>query len=880
MNIFRRVAVNSLKTAKSRTIVTIVGVVLSACLFTVVTTAIFSVYEMVVDMLFGNAGDYQLRIYDNDNRYYNNMCNDKGIKIVSKLNEVGYGRVNIDYTPYGVMPEEADSLKPKMYIYSREKIEEDYIGVKILDGKKPTKVDEIIISESMSANLGDLGQIGDYINISLIDINEDMDDTTDFDRNVKYADYKIVGIFEKDNESFVSKKEYAFTYSGENIGQQGKLFFIKYDENTYNKKVLFDEYKLTKLEAKKNNIWYELNGKAKVRNLFIVIFVLNSVYFIIFLATCIMMSSTFSISYNERIKQLGLIKSLGATKRQLRKTINYEANYVAIIGVPIGVLLGVVSMKIIEFIMKSNIQSSGLMAYFRQYDIDIRYNASIEALLISLVFSVLTIKVAALGTLFKVSRIKTIEAIREGKTLKLKPKKLKVGRLFLKFASVEKFMSKKYYKASKKKYRVTVISLAVSIVVITSTYTSYDYLIRSFDSSINSLDYDIRVNECENPSPTYSVSLYNYRRVKNGIKNIKSIKNIGIYAKDDVGLPMCTISKTCFTDEAKKNIELLIDGEEEKSDSYEVMLSNLYVDEDTYMNIITEAGLDYIKYTSTDSPPAILYNVVDEVSVYSEKKQFNNVLKNPIYQLDLKYESDEENVEQKPKSIVIGDMLNTRLKGLDSYSASSLYLIYPDKMAENVQNYTIAFDAKDYDTMIKDLKSWMKANNISEDYVENTMETKKIIESTSGITKLTSNGFIVLVIIIAMANVFNTITANILTRKRDFAVLKSTGMSNKVINKMLIYECITYGTKAVIYGTILSGLSISSLAMLIYEEKKELMTNNEVLGFLSCLNEAIPWKVMIGSIVLVYIVVFISAFYALNRVKKHNIIETLKNDLV
>jgi ABC-type antimicrobial peptide transport system permease subunit len=58
------------------------------------------------------------------------------------------------------------------------------------------------------------------------------------------------------------------------------------------------------------------------------------------------------------------------------------------------------------------------------------------------------------------------------------------------------------------------------------------------------------------------------------------------------------------------------------------------------------------------------------------------------------------------------------------------------------------------------------------------------------------------------------------------------------------------------------------------------MNNNALLGFLTCLNEAIPWKVMIGSIVLVYIVVFISAFYALKRVKKNNIIETLKNDLI
>jgi putative ABC transport system permease protein len=187
--------------------------------------------------------------------------------------------------------------------------------------------------------------------------------------------------------------------------------------------------------------------------------------------------------------------------------------------------------------------------------------------------------------------------------------------------------------------------------------------------------------------------------------------------------------------------------------------------------------------------------------------------------LNLNYEPDEENIEQLPKTIVIGDTVNTRLKGLDTVTASSLYLIYPDYMAQNVQSYTIAFDAKDYDAMIKGVESWRKSNNISEDSIENTMETKKILESTRGITRLTSNGFIVLVIMIAMANVFNTITANILTRKRDFAVLKSTGMSDKVINKMLVYECITYGTKSVIYGMILAGMSVSSLAWVIYEEK-------------------------------------------------------------
>ena len=121
-----------------------------------------------------------------------------------------------------------------------------------------------------------------------------------------------------------------------------------------------------------------------------------------------------------------------------------------------------------------------------------------------------------------------------------------------------------------------------------------------------------------------------------------------------------------------------------------------------------------------------------------------------------------------------------------------------------------------------------------------------------------------LISLIAAANVFNTITTNINLRRREFAMLKSVGMTAKGMNKMMNFECIMYGTKALIYGLPVSA----GVTFLIYRAINEGIDTDFF----------IPWRAVIIAVLSVFIVVFSTMMYSMSKIKKDNPIDALKNE--
>ena len=132
------------------------------------------------------------------------------------------------------------------------------------------------------------------------------------------------------------------------------------------------------------------------------------------------------------------------------------------------------------------------------------------------------------------------------------------------------------------------------------------------------------------------------------------------------------------------------------------------------------------------------------------------------------------------------------------------------------------------------------------------------------IIKVFAYGFIILISLIAAANVFNTITTNINLRRRDFAMLKSVGMDDKGMRKMLNFECILYGTKALIYGLPVSV----GVTYLIY---RSIRRGIDTEFF-------IPWTAVGIAVLSVFIVVFVTMMFSMNKIKKDNPIDALKNE--
>ncbi|MEH7248187.1 FtsX-like permease family protein [Neobacillus niacini] len=125
-------------------------------------------------------------------------------------------------------------------------------------------------------------------------------------------------------------------------------------------------------------------------------------------------------------------------------------------------------------------------------------------------------------------------------------------------------------------------------------------------------------------------------------------------------------------------------------------------------------------------------------------------------------------------------------------------------------------------------------------------------------------GFITLISLISIANIFNTISTSISLRKREFAMLRSVGMTPKGFNKMIQYESIFYGVKALTYG-----LPISVLVM---------FGIHRSTGYTFEYGFQLPWMSIFFVIVVIFLIVGSAMLYSISKIKNKNIIESLKQE--
>lgn len=127
-------------------------------------------------------------------------------------------------------------------------------------------------------------------------------------------------------------------------------------------------------------------------------------------------------------------------------------------------------------------------------------------------------------------------------------------------------------------------------------------------------------------------------------------------------------------------------------------------------------------------------------------------------------------------------------------------------------------------------------------------------------------GFIVVITLIGVTNIFNVLTSNMQLRQNEFAMLKSVGMTKKEFNRMINLEVLFYSSKSLIYGCIL-GILGSYLIHTSYSEKLELPYH-------------LPLGAIIISVVFVFIIVYTIMRYSIKKINKQNIIETIRKETI
>lgn len=854
MNIFGKVTTKTMKQNKVRTIVTIIGIILSTAMFTAVTTFSSSLIDFMHKTDIYNDGNYQLSGTDVDFDKYTELKGDKRVADIAKAEILGYGDIK-----------SSNEDKPYLYIIAGDDNCFDMLPIHLIDGKMPENKNEIIIPSHLYTN-GDVKyNIGDSLKIELG--KRYTDETKEYTLN-QYNSYDIdevlitetqktftvVGIYDRANfENFYAPGYTAISYSNEK-NQEGTLeVYFNVNNPTKN---LDNVVKDILPDAKYNWDIISYSGILQYSNITLTLWLMAGIFIaIIMVGSVMLIYSAFSISVSERTKQFGLLSSVGATKKQIRKSVFYEAGVVSIIGIPIGVLCGVLGIGVTLWLLSDKFKS----LLTSPYSVDLKVEA--YSIIIAIIVAFLTIIISAIIPSLRATRISAIDAIRQKNDVKISKRKRrnKKYRLTYKLFKLEGVLANKYFLRSKKKYRTTIFSLAISIILFISTSTYCAYLNSLVSDNVYSYNYDLTYNSYKNEM---SEGIFEKLKGAEGLEQICGMS----YKNGQLKLDEKYMSESFkdFVDEGSK-----IDGYSQESLST-VDVGVVYLDDDYYKEYIAELGINDEDYTNLNNPPALYYNNGKRILYYDNdrytyKFDYLNDLVSEI-SVEAYGDSNDDNADKKISNYELGKKV-TELPMPLMDNTSSLYIIYSmSSVDEDIQFNSIYFKAKDHEKLVDSVKEILEDNQMhtSDSYLMDIKERQQENQNMLIIVNVFSYGFITLISLICIANVFNTISTNIALRRKDFAMLRSIGLTNKGINRMMSYECVLYGLRAIFFGLPLA----LAFSYLIWSS----------VNYAGEMEYQLPLTSIGVAVSCVFLVVALSMIYAIRKIKKDNPIEALKNE--
>lgn len=838
MNIFGKMAQSTLKKNKTRTAVTIIGVILSAAMIMAITTFISSLRNFMVEQILIKDGAWHAEAYSVSAGKFNELSMNDQVKKAVKMENLGYAKlyhkgsagVNTSYFNLQGYFDDAYDLAP----------------VLLTAGRYPENDSEIIVPEMLFQNckykVGDklALTVGDRVSKqngqTLYQCDEfNMDDsgklTEKFVKRYKKT-YTVVGLFRRLGFENATADTVVTKASGSENVTYRAFFTLKNPKKVYD----FINGELYDLRTKTHSDLLMYNGISNNdgfnKTLYAVAGVLIS---LIVLGSVSLIYNAFSISVQERIKQFGLMASVGATKKQIRKTIYHEAFIVSLIGIPLGVLGGIGGAAVTLRALRGNFE---LLLNSDAYS-TVRVHASAKAVAVAVIIAFITVMISALIPAKKASKITPIEAVRQTNDIKIGKKEVKTSPVTKKLFGIEGMIASKNFKRNRKKYRSTIVSLTMSIVLFISASSFTQYLKKSMDIAVGTFDYDIEftVPESENADKVFDL-LKSADCVTSAYK-AEIVYFNGRFDADRVLKP----EKEYVSDKGRYDEPFtLYYLSDEEFDKY---ARRERIDPADYYN----AGLKAIAYDNVRKREGNKY-------VESRLIADHNA---PLAISAIHYEGN------RKYNITAAEFAAAPPRGAQAVS-ESIILIMPQSSADIFKNFgyvTMRFNSSDYKITCKQMNDMLKENG----FAGSVYSIKEMLASQQAmidIVSVFSYGFILLISLISVANVFNTISTNIHLRRREFAMLRSVGMTGRGFNKIMIIECIFYGVKSVIYGLIISAAAVFA----IYKA----MSSGVGMRFI------LPWAAAATAVASVFAVVLITMIYAMRKVKKQNTIETIKDD--
>ena len=847
MSILNDLTIKNLKLNKKRTIVTIVGIILSTALM------------VGIGLLFSSFQDYMIRETISYNGKYEAEYGDVSLDKLNSIDKKDFSyfyQKAIGFSKF----DSANEYKPYLYISSVNK--EYFNELHLISGRFAENDSELVISNHINTNGGASYKIGDIITlkygervvegVNTLANNEYYEEETL--NIVGEKTYTIVGIVERSNFEDYSASGYS-TFTLDMNDKEGIVnVFVMFNNK---KKIIKQSEDLAKKLGYDNAISYNstllaLYGESTYGNIMkSMITMIVIMLSLVSIGCIVVIYNSFAISVMERKKEFGLLSSIGATKKQLSYTVFFEALIEGIIGIILGICGAYIGIGTVILIINNLIGDILVLK--------LNLVTNIVFIIIPVIFMIIVIFISALVPSRRAAKVSPIEAIRQNDDIKINKKKIKTGKLVNKLFGIEGEIALKNIKRNKKKYRVTIVSLFISIVLFISFSSYMNYTIDTASSVMGEVPYDYQISYFGDDPNNDKEALDKINEIvkSSDVKeyvsySVSNLSIIGNYTYSDEYLDFY---KSAYGDDGIKALNNL---------KYQYI--SIYILDDNSYN-------KYKKLIGLDKDSVILLNKFKGVSYGGNKRVNYNipVINNGNINIKICNFDDDEDVDTTKycnKNIDNIFVTNKSFDLIEEFSyMSDFKLIVNKKLYDNISNsgthYTqfniISDNTDNIDKLTKELDKYDNVN------YTNVKESMKQANNMILVIKILMYGFIGLVTLIGVTSVFNTISTSMALRKREFAVLRSIGLTRKGFNKILFFESLFFGLKSLIYAIPVSlGVTI-----IIHYALADMMSINSIV---------IPWKAIIISIVSVFVIVLLTMMYSTSKIKKHNIIEQIREE--
>ncbi|MEO3947737.1 FtsX-like permease family protein [Gorillibacterium sp. CAU 1737] len=876
MNVMNRLTLRQLRLNKKRTGVTLIGVIISVAMITAVTTLGTSFMDLMQRNAKASNGNWHV-LYPNVTPVQaEKLAADKKVEAVSLIHEKGYAS----------LPTSRNPDKPYLFVREFNADAFDRFPVQIKEGRLPATDSELALSEHMLTNGGAKVSIGDELTLVLgerqvegvpstkLGQNEPLQTDSSGGAAEKLVSqerhvYKVVGIIKRP----VWEPTWAPGYTALSHLDLAKLNPTEtVSASTAWKHVtrgIFEQARELGEQLKISDVqfnnpllrYYGITGTESLqRTLYLF---LGVVLTIIVIGSVSLVYNAFAISVAERSRQLGMLSSIGATRKQKRKSVIFEGAVIGLISIPIGLAAGLAGMAITFLFVNPLLASTTNIAE------KLLVKVSPASLLMAVLVSAATLFISTYSPARRASRISPIEAIRQSQEIKLTNKNVKTSRLTRRLFGFEAEIGLKNLKRNRRRYRATVFSLIVSLVLFLTVSTFTYYMGISVNMSQDDINYDMQVSLRTNSGNAEQGAGKDFASDKialfNKITQFEKVEESSIVSQ------LYGFWKATPDQEMTKP---------ENASSPEGVDGNLHtvqvigLTEATFAQYALEVGAAPASLTASAQPAAI---VVDRTfgRVNGKFVEIQAVRLSVGENLRLVNPPDEKlDKQQELGDVKVSFLTNKMPLGVTNAGGASFTVVLPLKQWESfahhlanthVQpNVLLFLNSKDPIGLQSDIEKWEQDRGRSELQIWNVYKNRQQNRQLMQILNIFSFGFVALITAIATANIFNTISTSIALRKREFAMLRSVGMTPRGFNKMIRFESLFYGIKTLLYG-----LPISFLIMLL------------LFGSLSGsfrFEFGIPWHSVFISIGAVFLIVGSSMLYSAAKIRNENILDGLRTE--